>query len=266
MKLRGARSSWHDGNVRLGLIGDVHAEDELLGATLAFFRNERVDHVLCTGDVVDGVGDVDRTCALLREAGAFVVRGNHDRWIRTDELRSLPHAHRMTDLAVPTIAFLKNLPSTKSLDLPTGGTLLLCHGVGENDMQGLRAEDRGVALSSNDDLLAVLFDPNVRVLIAGHTRRCFADSNEEAESPRSMRSTRGPSRGIAIRALPCSICKPAPPTSADSARAEPSKRRHPRCFRAPVVIARARRVRLGFTPRPKYAVDRGRRARLPAFP
>ncbi|MBX3198806.1 MAG: metallophosphoesterase family protein [Labilithrix sp.] len=157
--------------MRLGLIGDVHAEDIHLRLTLDAFREARVERVLCTGDVVDGPGDVDRACALLREANALVVRGNHDRWIRADEMRRLPHAHAMTALAVDTVAQLKGLPPTASLELPGGGTLLLCHGVGPNDMQRLLPDDRGYALSSNDDLLAVLFDPSVRVMVAGHTHR-----------------------------------------------------------------------------------------------
>ncbi|MBX3203453.1 MAG: metallophosphoesterase family protein [Labilithrix sp.] len=157
--------------MRLGLIGDVHAEDVHLKLTLDAFREARVERVLCTGDLVDGLGDVERACALLREANALVVRGNHDRWIRADEMRTLPHAHAMTALAVDTIAQLKSLPPTTSMAIPGGGTLLLCHGVGANDMCRLLPDDQGYAISSNDDLLAILFDANVRVMVAGHTHR-----------------------------------------------------------------------------------------------
>ena len=157
--------------MRLGLIGDVHAEDELLRITLDVFRKEHVDLVLCTGDLVDGLGDVDRACGMLRDAKAIVVRGNHDRWIRSDDMRTLPHAHTMTALAVETIGLLKELPATATIDLPAGGKLLLCHGVGANDMRRLMPDDQGYAISSNDDLLAVLFDPNIRLMVAGHTHQ-----------------------------------------------------------------------------------------------
>lgn len=156
--------------MRLGLIGDVHAEDELLARTLDELAGARVDHILCTGDLVDGHGSVDRVCALLGERDVLVVRGNHDRWIRDDEVRSLPHAHRMTELTAATIAFLEDLPPTRSLALPSSdGTLLLCHGVGPNDMCQLKPDDYGYAISSNEDLLALLFDPNVHVMVGGHT-------------------------------------------------------------------------------------------------
>jgi predicted phosphodiesterase len=156
--------------VRFGLIGDVHAEDDLLDATLNALRAERVDRILCTGDLVDGEGSVDRVCSLLTTAGALVVRGNHDRWIRTDEMRSLPHAHRMTDLAVETVALLKGLPATLMFEVP-GGRLLLCHGVGGNDMSNLGPDDYGYAISSNEDLLTLLFDTRIRLMVGGHTHR-----------------------------------------------------------------------------------------------
>jgi predicted phosphodiesterase len=63
---------------------------------------------------------------------------------------------------------LKTLPRTVTLDVP-GGKLLLCHGVGENDMIRLGADDGGYAISSNEDLLKVLFDATVTVMVCGHT-------------------------------------------------------------------------------------------------
>lgn len=157
--------------MRLGLIGDVHAEDDLLARTLEELASAKVDRILCTGDLVDGHGSVDRTVTLLREQSVLVVRGNHDRWIRGDELRTLPNAHRMTDLSVEAIGYVKDLPKTLSLDLASGGKLLLCHGVGPNDMCKLGPDDAGYAISSNEDLLALLFDPTVHVMVGGHTHR-----------------------------------------------------------------------------------------------
>jgi predicted phosphodiesterase len=158
--------------MRLGLIGDVHAEDERLRVALETFAAERVDRVLCTGDLVDGHGDVDRVCAMLGRAGVLTVRGNHDRWIREDTMRTLPHAHRMTALAAESIELIKTLPPTLAIDLPEG-KLLLCHGVATNDMCRLSADDSGYAISSNEDLLKVLFDPTIAIMVCGHTHRPF---------------------------------------------------------------------------------------------
>ena len=155
---------------RLGLIGDVHAEDERLRIAIAALTAEKVERILCCGDLVDGHGDVDRTCSTLALHGVTTVRGNHDRWIRDDDMRTLPNAHRMTALTPLSIDLLKSLPRTVSIDVP-GGKLLLCHGVGENDMRKLGPEDSGYAISSNDDLLKVLFDATVAVMVGGHTHK-----------------------------------------------------------------------------------------------
>ena len=42
---------------RIGVVGDIHAQDERLEVTLEFLRKEAVP-IMCTGDVVDGKGDV----------------------------------------------------------------------------------------------------------------------------------------------------------------------------------------------------------------
>jgi predicted phosphodiesterase len=148
--------------MRFGLIGDVHAEDERLGVAIAALMAAKVDGILCCGD------HVDRVCSTLALHRVTTVRGNHDRWIRADDMRSLPNAHRMTSLTPLTIGMLKTLPRTVTLDVP-GGKLLLCHGVGENDMTRLGPDDSGYAISSNDDLLKVLFDATISVMVCGHT-------------------------------------------------------------------------------------------------
>lgn len=163
--------------MRFGLIGDVHAEDERLRVAISAFARAKVDRILCCGDLVDGHGDVDRTCNTLALHGVTTVRGNHDRWIREDEMRTLPNAHRMTALSPLTIEMLKTLPRTVLIDVP-GGKLLLCHGVGDNDMCRLRDFDTGYAIASNDDLLKVLFDATISVMVCGHTHAPMVRSFE----------------------------------------------------------------------------------------
>ena len=154
--------------MRLGLVGDIHAEDERLAAALAVFRAEGADRTLFVGDVVDGLGDVDRCCGLLAAAGALGVRGNHDRWMLAGRVRDLPRAHRLEDLAAQTVAFLEALPPVRELDTPLG-LLLLCHGVGEDDMQRLRPDDDGYALASNDALTALIDAGRHALVVGGHT-------------------------------------------------------------------------------------------------
>src|SRR5262249_20827001 len=95
-----------------------------------------LDAILAGGDIVHGRGDVDRCCSLLAARRALVVRGNHERWVLGDTMRELPHATIARDLAPQTITFLQSLPPTQTIDTVLG-KMLLCHGVGPDDMTRL---------------------------------------------------------------------------------------------------------------------------------
>jgi predicted phosphodiesterase len=153
---------------RLGLIGDVHAEDGLLAAALTFVAGQGVEAILCTGDVVDGAGDVERCCRLLVEGGVKVVRGNHDRWFLGESMRDFPGVTQAGDVSPRVPEVLSALPATRLL--PTvAGPLLLCHGVGDDDMAALKPDDFGYALEANDPLQRLLRAGEVRFVVSGHT-------------------------------------------------------------------------------------------------
>ena len=64
--------------MRYGILGDIHANLSALETVLACLAKDGVDQLVSVGDVV-GYGAAPRQCiALLREAGALVVLGNHD--------------------------------------------------------------------------------------------------------------------------------------------------------------------------------------------
>ncbi len=118
---------------RVGVIGDLHAEDRRLVRVLDWLAGASVDAIVCTGDIADGRGCVDFSCALLEQARAIVVAGNHDRWLLQDRVRHVPEAHRLEALHERSVDYLSALP--RSVELETVmGRLLLCHGVGDNDL------------------------------------------------------------------------------------------------------------------------------------
>jgi putative phosphoesterase len=149
---------------RVGAIGDIHAEDELLAEVLSNMKG--LDAVLAVGDITDGWGDVNRTIALLRENGVLAVRGNHDRWRLSSQHDDLPAASR--DLDAASREFLEALPVTRRFETARG-RLLLSHGLGENDMAGLRSHDEGYALESNLPLWRLLSDGAQDFVLFGHT-------------------------------------------------------------------------------------------------
>ena len=153
---------------RIGLLGDVHAEDASLSLALRVFADLGVDRVMAVGDIVDGPGSVDRCCALLAEAGAAVVRGNHDRWFLAGTMREL----RDATLAVgaETRRFLAALPTTLRFEAP-GGELLLCHGLGEDDMASVALDADALSIRWNEPLASLLDEDRPLWVLNGHTHR-----------------------------------------------------------------------------------------------
>jgi putative phosphoesterase len=158
--------------VRLGLIGDVHAEDEALKLVLEELERRQVDAILCVGDIADGGGDVNRTCALLEDHHVITVAGNHDRWLLSDELRDAPGATAARSLNARSRAFLDSLPSTLRLTT-VRGPLLLCHGVGDDDMASVKPDHLRHDLERNEALKRVLAGPPLDVMVNGHTHRAM---------------------------------------------------------------------------------------------
>lgn len=157
---------------RVGLIGDVHAEDESLELVLRELTAMGADTLLQTGDIADGPGDVERCVALLREHRVLAVRGNHDRWLLTNQQRELPHA-RLLERTPPTVTdFLSQLPTTREFRSPRGH-VLLCHGLGTNDLAGVRPDSEGYDIASNTELQRLISERRYRFVLNGHTHRAM---------------------------------------------------------------------------------------------
>lgn len=156
----------------IGIIGDVHCEDESLAFVLDFLRDFAVDRILCTGDLVDGPGDVTRCIAMLMECNVSTVVGNHDQWYIEDTMRALPFATSAASLSVDDRRILATLPSTLRFDTPVG-RMMLCHGLGENTMAKVQADDFGYAVDVNEHLQALIRAKDVQFVVNGHTHRAF---------------------------------------------------------------------------------------------
>lgn len=153
---------------RFGVLGDVHSEDQALAAALELFARERVERVLAVGDLVDGPGDPARTIELL--AGVDCVAGNHDRWYLGGTVRDLPDALPARTLSAAHQAWLAALPSMRTYETPRGA-LLLCHGMGDDDMATLRPDDFGYGLENNDAVQGVLRSGRWRFVVSGHSHQ-----------------------------------------------------------------------------------------------
>lgn len=152
---------------RIGLIGDVHAEHRFLDIALQFLHGQALDAILCTGDLADGKGSLDKCCELLRESGAQVVAGNHDRWFLGDRLRDVPEAHLRRDHKDESIDYLSSLPST--IVIPTAtGDVLLCHGVANNDLRKVWPGTARMALERSHELDRIISAGTTHLVLNGH--------------------------------------------------------------------------------------------------
>ncbi len=61
-----------------GVIGDIHSNYEALTAVVRELQEERVDKILCTGDIIGYASEPIRCMDLIRELNCIVVAGNHD--------------------------------------------------------------------------------------------------------------------------------------------------------------------------------------------
>jgi predicted phosphodiesterase len=155
---------------RAGLIGDIHCEVARLKQALDHFRNAEIPTVLAVGDIADGPGDLGEACALLSDAGALVVAGNHDRWLLSGEMRDLPEATPPSAVSEDARRYLTALPKTRWLDSPRG-KVLLCHGLGEDDMATVKPDDTGYALQTNSALSDLIASRSASFVVNGHSHR-----------------------------------------------------------------------------------------------
>ena len=155
---------------RVGIVGDVHAEDETLAAALAFLiERPDLDELFCTGDLPGDSGSVDRCCALLRGAGVQTVRGNHDRW-HFEEVPFRTNDYPGMEVGPEATAFLASLPPTREYATPDG-LLLLCHGLGDDDLAGVYPDGENRTRESGHRLNALVEGGRYRYVVNGHTHR-----------------------------------------------------------------------------------------------
>jgi putative phosphoesterase len=158
---------------RVGVLGDIHCEDDRLETALCFFETGSLDLICSVGDIVDGPGDPNRTINLLIEHGVACVRGNHERWLLKGEMRDLPDANTYFDFKTSSWEFVKKLPTWLKFETVAGATLL-CHGLGESDMAGVRPWDDISTLHSNHALRELVNSHEYEFVINGHTHRRVA--------------------------------------------------------------------------------------------
>jgi predicted phosphodiesterase len=64
--------------MKFGIVSDVHSNMEALSVALKWLDSQKVDQVVCLGDVVGYGPNPNECCEMLRTLGAVTLLGNHD--------------------------------------------------------------------------------------------------------------------------------------------------------------------------------------------
>lgn len=67
--------------MRFGIISDIHANWQAFQSALARLEKEKVDEIVCLGDVVGYGGDPKKCVDEIRARKIITIRGNHERYV-----------------------------------------------------------------------------------------------------------------------------------------------------------------------------------------
>ena len=152
---------------RIGLISDVHCSPEPLAEALELFSREKVDDIICCGDIAGYYDSLEPTIELLARSNCKTIVGNHDQSYLEKSAQDGESRIR---------AYLQNLPQTLSLEIE-GKRIYVVHanppseqhgGIKLLDQQGELRQDR------IDEWSMALTGFEHDVLIVGHTHQVYA--------------------------------------------------------------------------------------------
>jgi putative phosphoesterase len=155
-------------SAKIGLISDIHATAAPLREALTIFEQERVDLILCLGDIAGYGTELEPSIELLIESGCITIQGNHDVW----------HLERQKGKQKEWLdTFLHRLPVTWQSTV-AGKSIFAVHASPPTSMtRGITLLDQNEKILAkqkeqwNLELAGYAFD----VLVVGHTHQVFAE-------------------------------------------------------------------------------------------
>lgn len=120
--------------MRIGLIGDIHADIRALETALTHLDRLDVEQILCDGDLVGYGSQPDAVVELMRSRQIPCIRGNHDRWALERKQVIGMRGWKPAKFKDPTWEYLEALPT--SLHWTSWGrTLIIHHGSPASDTE-----------------------------------------------------------------------------------------------------------------------------------
>ena len=163
-------------STRIGLISDVHSSPSALAEALQIFEQQKVDDIICAGDIAGYYDTLLPTVQLLIQSGCKAIIGNHDQsWLEQsdgdgDSDGNPEHNSEIRD-------YLQQLPETLELTIE-GKRLFVVHANPPSEQHGgikFRNRYGDIVAERKMEWTRSLVDFDHDVLIVGHTHQVYAE-------------------------------------------------------------------------------------------
>jgi putative phosphoesterase len=143
-----------------------------LEEALSIFERERVDTVLCAGDIAGYGNELDQTVAFLVRGNCLGIAGNHDLWHLERHSSDTVDAIRQT-----TDLFLEGLPVRLEIAIENKTLYMVHASPPESNLDGIKLLDAEGNLDPNamHHWTGRLAEFEQDVLIVGHTHQVYAE-------------------------------------------------------------------------------------------
>jgi predicted phosphodiesterase len=153
--------------LRYGIIADIHANLEALEKCFTFLEGEKVDEILCLGDVIGYNADPSECIKLVRAKCKAVISGNHERMVlgaslygvRKETLEATEWTRNK--LSPDELKYIENLPEEQRIT----DEILIVHGSPRDKDEYILSTD---AIRENVQTLKAKY-PEVKVCFFGHS-------------------------------------------------------------------------------------------------
>ena len=155
-------------SAKIGLISDIHATAAPLREALTVCEQERVDLVLCAGDIAGYGTELEQSVELLAESSCITILGNHD-------IRQVDHQIEGQGKEVAT--YFSDLPVTWESTIE-GKRIFMVHASPPRSMsRGITLLDQyeQIMPEAKERWTRELAGYDFDVLIVGHTHQVFAE-------------------------------------------------------------------------------------------
>lgn len=154
--------------MKIAVISDIHANVYALMNALEDIDSEKVDTIICLGDLVGYGPHPNEVISMIRRRHILCIKGNYDisvvdneySFIRETHINSFSLPWTVNELREENRIFLKNLSTSLTLNI-LNKNLLFVHGSPNKINEYLLKDD--------DNTLNIMNDLNEDVLICAHT-------------------------------------------------------------------------------------------------